>query len=569
MKDEAEEREISYEEFYDGIFESPEAEPSTEIGPPPKMLCGEMWYEGELAVLYGETATGKSVFATQLGNSIARGRDFGPFEVEGRPRKVLYFDLKLDSRKWLTRYSEDMYDDETKRKRHRFSKNFTRVHIRTEMRLPKGHQSFTLPFARALRQYIKQKKPDVVIFDSLTRLKHSNDVTRDVLPVMRELMRLKREMNISILALVQSQPLHLSGAMQMTDLRGMRSVCNAADSIFGIAAGKLSGDRYVKQLRSYVGERLYDESHVPVFRLEKPHFERMLGLTFRHFARESSARRSLIDLDRCPVMEEAKALRDKGHSIRAIAVILSVSKTSVQRMLQTWTEPPAGPQAASLPVDVGTRAPSPPVDNSEYDEDERHPPGTHASRVPVDEEYEPEESGGIFDDQDEDRPIEGIDDEEEERRHSREIDLGEGSEKQSLSANRAPEPQEDVAKESPGELEIDNSELLIGRKEPSISQLPINNSQWTIKDEVHPPHSTLRIPHSNGNPPIPLELAHLAPLEMDTSYLGDEIWVEELAEDGLPQVWYRHNGTEYRRYSRDRFGGISARAVKQGWEDSS
>ena len=553
MKDEAE-REISYEEFYDTVFEASPDKTGTnpgELGPPPKKLCGEMWYEGEMAVLYGETGTGKSVFATQIADSLARGKSFGPFEVEGGPRKVLYFDLKLDSRKWLMRYAEEP-DENAKRKHHRFPKNFERVHIRTEMRLPKGHTGFTLPFARALRQFIKKKKPDVVIFDSLTRLKHSNDVTRDVLPVMRELMRLKKEMNISILVLAQSQQHQWTGALGMTDLRGMRSVCNAADSIFGIAAGKLPGDRYIKQLRSYVSERLYDESHVPVFRLEKPNFESFLGLTFRHYAREASARRSLRDLDRCPIMEEAKALRDKKYSLRAIAVMLNVSKTSVQRMLQQWTPcqeaaADVGPQAACLPVDAGTRAPCPPVDTDEYDADapEPHLLGTHASRVPVDEDEDDgdddRDSTGFFDDEDENRPVDGIDDGFEERQHSREIILEDKPEKHSFSANRAAEPQESTS---------------AWLQEPDLSA-------WGA--DLTDPHSAFRTPHSNGfrTPPVPPELAHIAtPLEHNYDFRGADIWTEKFDEQGKPKVWYKYNGKEYRRYTRDTTGGISGSAVK-------
>jgi|CXWL01.1.fsa_nt_gi KaiC/GvpD/RAD55 family RecA-like ATPase len=520
MKAEAE-REISYEEFYEDLFESAEAaEPNTEPGLPPKKLLGDIWYEGEMAVLYGETGTGKSVLATQIADSLARGKGFGPFEVEGGPRKVLYFDLKLDSRKWLMRYAEEPDENaaRTKQKRHKFPKNFERVHIRTEMRLPKGHTSFTLPFARALRQYIKKKKPDVVIFDSLTRLKHSNDVTRDVLPVMRELSRLKHEMNISILVLAQSQQHHWTGSLQMSDLRGMRAVCNVADSVFAIAAGKFPGDCYVKQLRSYVSERLYDESHVPVFRLEKPDSESFLGLTFRYFAKEASARRGLRDLDRCPVMDEAKALRDKKLSLRAIASALRVSKTSVQRMLQQWTEPPDGPHAACLPVDAerpddrsepGVIATGF-LDADEYNVDDAEPPlsGTHASRVPVvSDESAPDESYYDNDDQEYLRDV-GLDDK-----------PADTDEDDGLSAPGGAEPKE--------ELIIENGELKI--KEP----------------DRDPQFST-----------ISTQLTHT------TDAYGKDVWVEEFYENGKWKVWYKYNRRSLRRYTRDGTGGISGEAVE-------
>ena len=312
-----------------------------------------------------------------------------------------------------------------------------------------------------------------------------------------------------------------------------------------------------------------------VFRLEKPNFESFLGLTFRHYAREASARRSLRDLDRCPIMEEAKALRDKKYSLRAIAVMLNVSKTSVQRMLQQWTPcqeaaADVGPQAACLPVDAGTRAPCPPVDTDEYDADapEPHLLGTHASRVPVpvdeDDGDDDRDSTGFFDDEDEDRPVDGIDDDgDEERRHSREILIGDEPEKQSFSANRAAEPHGDTHVESPEELEIGNYELGIERKEPSTSQLPITNSQWTNEEELRTPHSSFH------TPPVPPELAHITtPLEHNYDYRGDDIWTEKFDEQGKPKVWYKYNSKEYRRYTRDTTGGISGSAVKVKIESS-
>ena len=34
--------------------------------PMPETLFGEMWFEGELAVLFGDTGAGKSILATQI-----------------------------------------------------------------------------------------------------------------------------------------------------------------------------------------------------------------------------------------------------------------------------------------------------------------------------------------------------------------------------------------------------------------------------------------------------------------------------------------------------------------------
>ena len=43
--------------------------------PVPRLLFGEFWIEGELAVMFGDTGAGKSLLAVQIAESIARGRE--------------------------------------------------------------------------------------------------------------------------------------------------------------------------------------------------------------------------------------------------------------------------------------------------------------------------------------------------------------------------------------------------------------------------------------------------------------------------------------------------------------
>ena len=41
--------------------------------PIPKMLFSELWFEGELCILFADTNLGKSIKAVQIGNSISKG----------------------------------------------------------------------------------------------------------------------------------------------------------------------------------------------------------------------------------------------------------------------------------------------------------------------------------------------------------------------------------------------------------------------------------------------------------------------------------------------------------------
>ncbi len=73
--------------------------------PMPEMPFGEMWFEGELAVLFGDTGAGKSILAMQIAESIARGYSFEPVENTALPQRVLYVDMNLSSRQFETKVS--------------------------------------------------------------------------------------------------------------------------------------------------------------------------------------------------------------------------------------------------------------------------------------------------------------------------------------------------------------------------------------------------------------------------------------------------------------------------------
>src|SRR5689334_13515586 len=68
--------------------------------PVPKMLFGEFWLEGELAVLAGDSGAGKSILGMQIAESIARGQAIEPLAMTAKAQKVLYLDLKLSPKQF-------------------------------------------------------------------------------------------------------------------------------------------------------------------------------------------------------------------------------------------------------------------------------------------------------------------------------------------------------------------------------------------------------------------------------------------------------------------------------------
>ena len=87
----------------------------------PGQLFGNFWREGEVAILFGESGTGKSILAVQIAESIARG-------LNGKSAQaVLYFDFKSTLAQFLERYSVERRPG--RRTRYKFFKNFSRVDL--------------------------------------------------------------------------------------------------------------------------------------------------------------------------------------------------------------------------------------------------------------------------------------------------------------------------------------------------------------------------------------------------------------------------------------------------------
>ncbi|MBK8464592.1 MAG: AAA family ATPase [Chloracidobacterium sp.] len=86
---------------------------------PPGMLFGEFWCEGEMALLFGATGTGKSILALQIADAAARGRGVEAFNMEAKRQKVLYVDLALSNAQLQMRYTHAA-------KHYEFSRNLYR-----------------------------------------------------------------------------------------------------------------------------------------------------------------------------------------------------------------------------------------------------------------------------------------------------------------------------------------------------------------------------------------------------------------------------------------------------------
>lgn len=337
--------EITFDTFFEEVFSRSTASEVLEkyaTEPAPDRLFGEIWREGEFAVLFGEAGTGKSILATQIADAAARGRGFGPFETDGGGRRVLYFDLKLGDRQWAGRYSEGRDEREGKRRVNAFPARFDRVGVNAFTKEPDEVPNMAAALGQAIGRLAKERKASVVVIDDLDMLRRSNDFARDILPLVRELRRLKAEQGLSILAIVSSVPMAGARSVGTRDLRSARVMYNFADSVFAMAPANGGEMRYLKQLKSGSDEILYDTTHTVTLRpgRQKGTFPCFEAVSFRS---EEAAREGTFDKRNWELVDRVKELRDNGRPFRKIAAELNISKTTAHRLYQVWEPPPPPP----------------------------------------------------------------------------------------------------------------------------------------------------------------------------------------------------------------------------------
>jgi len=310
--------------------------------PTPRALFGEFWREGELAILFADTGKGKSALAVQIAESIARGKAIAPFEMSAKPRKVLYMDFELTRKQFEMRYAKDALNGEEKLEGHyKFSKKFYRAEIRRGRELPEGFKTFEQYIRAALEPAVRKCGARVLMIDNLTYLRGPSDSARESLPLMRELIRLKEELGLSILVIAHTPKRVVSRRLSINDLQGSKVLANFADSIFAIGQSGIDvGVRYLKQLKVRSGEMVYDERHVPAFELKKLGGN-FLGFTFRKFSEEAQHLKSATDEVRRERAREVARMSKEGISQRAIAADIGISAASVNRylhMAEPWSD---------------------------------------------------------------------------------------------------------------------------------------------------------------------------------------------------------------------------------------
>ncbi len=294
--------------------------------PIPQMLFGELWFEGELCILFADTNLGKSILAVQIGNSISKGEQIRGFKLETPKQPILYFDFELSDKQFENRYSikfEQHYN---------FDNNFIRVEINPDATIPEA-QTFEDYLNHSLERSINETGAKVLIIDNLTYLKNETEKAKDALPLMKHLKALKNKYGLSILALAHTPKRDLSKPITRNDLQGSKMLINFCDSSFSIGESHSDKNlRYLKQIKQRNTEQIYDAENVCVCQIDKP--LNFLLFEFVNFGKEWEHLKQHTEKDKENLNEKVSELKQQGRSLREIGIELGISHMKVSRILK-------------------------------------------------------------------------------------------------------------------------------------------------------------------------------------------------------------------------------------------
>lgn len=284
----------------------------------PQKLFLSLVFEKELTILCADTGIGKSIFAVQIAEEIARSG-----------HKVLYLDLELSDKQFEGRYSENYTNH------YKFSDNLIRVDFDPDnYTIPDGY-TYDDYFIKSLEEAIQEAGADVVVIDNMTALSFADtDGAKNAKPLMDRLNRLKKERNLTMLVLEHTRKTEAGRPISINDLQGSKMKANFADAVFMI--GRSTRDknlRYVKQVKCRSAEREYDANNVLLYEVCKKNGN-FLSFEFLGHSKESDHLQLLSDDDTAARKARARELKAGGISNVAIAKELGVSEGTVRYYLK-------------------------------------------------------------------------------------------------------------------------------------------------------------------------------------------------------------------------------------------
>ena len=313
-----------------------------------KQLCGPLWYEGEVCILFADTNVGKSMLAVQIADMIAHGdlchSDIPELRPETYPQPVIYADFEMSIQQFARRYTS-MRPDGTP-VYYPFAHGFTRVELSYDSTddIDTTGKKYADQIISDLEMHVIETGAQVLIVDNITFTSSGTETAAEALPLMKKLIELKKRHELSILLLAHTPKRDPTRPIDRNDIQGSKMLINFADSAFAIGESrKGSNIRYIKQIKQRNCEKVFDSDNVLVCEIQQlsdtfvgfssvdigPESDHLAELLPRR-EKESSTREGEL-LAR---IDEVKKLQAEGLEFNDIMKRLNISRATLYRVLR-------------------------------------------------------------------------------------------------------------------------------------------------------------------------------------------------------------------------------------------
>lgn len=284
--------------------------------PDPKTYFNNLIVQYENTVIFAASNVGKSILATQIAEDIAK------------TEKVLYVDLELSSKQFQMRYT-----DSSTRKVHQFPANFSRAEIDPEYMLGAHMEQATLDsIEEAAKQGIR-----FFVIDNLTFICQGTESGAKAGSFMKQIIRLKKKYGLTTIVIAHTPKRRGWKPITQNDLAGSSKLINFFDA--GIALARSANDsnlRYLKQVKVRTGEFQYDEDNVLLMEVNKD--DGFLKFDLLGTGREEDHLNALEGGETADELITIMKMKKEGMTVREIAEVLNISKSSIQRRIEAARE---------------------------------------------------------------------------------------------------------------------------------------------------------------------------------------------------------------------------------------
>ena len=292
-----------------------------------KMLYGSLIIEGETTFLYGQTNTGKSIFANQIGNYIASENrlDLSHYGItcELPPMPVLLIDFEMNDRQAFRRYST-ISDAGSIEGYYKFSPIF----YRAEPRSPEPAKIIS-----QIEELIVKYSPKLLIIDNITWIASHLEKSDHAVSFMQKLQKIKNRYGVTLLVIAHTPKRDQSQVLTINDLAGSAKIGYFIDAAFAVGhSAKDKACRYIKQTKTRYDEIIFDSENVLECTVEKNNSN--LQFVFTGSGSEYAHLQSLSDEQKSERDEAIINAHAQGGSYRDIGKQFGISHMTVKRIVK-------------------------------------------------------------------------------------------------------------------------------------------------------------------------------------------------------------------------------------------